>query len=160
MNGKLSLALLCTAAIAFACGPRTRSEQVSSATSARADVRSANATRNASDSPLSPSFDVDVADGVRFEFSVVNEGKKKLELNFASGRTHDVVVLDSLGKEVWRWSKGRIFTQAMQNRVLRTSDSLTYEESWNGATPGRYVAVATLSSANFPITQRAEFEVR
>jgi hypothetical protein len=90
----------------------------------------------------------------------VNEGKKKLELNFNDGRTHDVVVLDSLGKEVWRWSKGRIFTQAMQNKVLRTSDSLTYEESWKDAMPGRYVAVATLSSANFPVTQRVEFEVR
>jgi hypothetical protein len=160
MNGKLSLALLCTAAIAFACGPRTRNSEVSNASTARTDVRSAAATRSTSDSPLAPSFDVDVADGVRFEFSVVNEGKKKLELNFADGRTHDVVVLDSLGKEVWRWSKGRIFTQAMQNKVLRTSDSLTYEESWKDAMPGRYVAVATLSSANFPVTQRVEFEVR
>jgi hypothetical protein len=159
MNGKISLALLCSAAIAFACGPRTRNDQVSDA--ARTNiVRSTDATRSASDSPLSPSFDVDVADGVRFEFSVVNEGKKKLELNFNDGRTHDVVVLDSLGKEVWRWSKGRIFTQAMQNKVLRTSDSLTYEESWKDAMPGRYVAVATLSSANFPVTQRVEFEVR
>lgn len=160
MNGKLSLALLCTAAIAFACGPRTRNEQVSTSASSRADVRSANATRSGTDSPLAPSFDVDVEDGVRFEFSVVNAGKKKLELNFADGRTHDVVVLDSLGKEVWRWSTGRTFTQAMRSKVLRTSDSLTYEESWKDATPGRYVAVATLSSANFPVTQRVEFEVR
>ena len=97
---------------------------------------------------------------MRFAFAVVNEGKKKLELNFADGRTHDVVVLDSLGREVWRWSEGRLFTQAMQNKVLRTSDSLRYEESWRGAKPGHYIAVATLASANFPVTQRIEFTVR
>lgn len=158
MKGKISLTLLCTAALAFACGPRTRNESASTATT-RATVRSADATRSPN-SPLTPSLDVAVEDGVRFDFQIVNEGKKKLELNFADGRTHDVVVLDTLGREVWRWSEGRLFTQAMVNKVLRTSDSLRYEESWKDATPGSYVAVATLSSANYPITQRVEFTVR
>jgi hypothetical protein len=165
MKGKISLTLLCFAGLAFACGPRTRSESASNNTATRATTaqptapRSANATRT-SDSPLTPSLDVDVEDGVRFEFQVVNEGKKKLEIDFASGRTHDVVVLDSLGREVWRWSEGRLFTQAMVSKVLRTSDSLRYEESWKDAAPGNYTAIATLSSANFPITQRVEFTVR
>lgn len=175
MNGKLSLALLCSAALMFACGPRTRNESVSSGDATTRRVQSENTPRSANastastrtttsktnpDSPLAPSFGVEVDDAVRFEFAVVNEGKKKLELEFANGRTHDVVVLDSLGREVWRWSEGRAFTQAMQNKVLRTSDSLRYEESWKDATPGRYVAVATLASANYPITQRIEFEVK
>ena len=77
-----------------------------------------------------------------------------------NGRTHDWVVFDSLGNEVWRWSDGRLFTQAMQNKVLRTDDSLRYDGSWSDAPPGRYVAVATLSSANFPIERRVEFVVR
>jgi hypothetical protein len=167
MKGKISLTLLCFAGLAFACGPRTRNESVSNTATRAAQLataqptvpRSANAPRT-SDSPLTPSFDVNVEDGVRFEFQVVNEGKKKLEIDFASGRTHDVVVLDSLGREVWRWSEGRLFTQAMVSKVLRTSDSLRYEESWKDAAPGNYTAVATLSSANFPITQRVEFTVR
>src|SRR5688500_16048371 len=133
MKGKISLTLLCFAVLAFACGPRTRSESASgnaaratqpaaqrAATTPQGAPRSANATRT-SDSPLTPSLDVDLEDGVRFEFQVVNEGKKKLEIDFASGRTHDLVVLDSLGREVWRWSEGRLFTQAMVSKVLRTS---------------------------------------
>lgn len=153
MNGKLPFTLLCVAALTFACGPRQRNEASSTrATAAR--------VASESDLPLAPMFAVDVNDDVRFEFQVVNASDKKLEVKFADGRTHDWVVFDSLGNEVWRWSDGRLFTQAMQNKVLRTDDSLRYDGSWSDAPPGRYVAVATLSSANFPIERRVEFVVR
>lgn len=149
MNEKVPLALVCVAVLAFACGPRPRDV---------ATERSA--TRNNASAPLTPSLDVSVRDGVRFAFHVTNESAKKVELLFNDGRTHDVVVLDSLGREVWRWSEGRMFTQAVQNRVLRSSDSLRFEEAWKGAPPGRYVAVATLASRNYPVEHRAEFTVR
>jgi hypothetical protein len=68
-------------------------------------------------------------------------------------------VLDSLGREVWRWSDGRLFTQAMQNHVMRTADLMEYEEVWRTPAPGRYVAVATLASKNYPVERRVEFTV-
>ncbi len=169
MHGKLSLTLLCSAGLMFACGPRTRNDSVSASdVAARSDKspevrdeRRADATIiKHADTPLATSLDVAIDGDVRFDFAVINQGKKKLEVEFANGRTHDVVVLDSLGREVWRWSEGRAFTQAMQNKVLRTSDSLRYAEEWKGAKPGTYVAVATLASANYPLTQRVEFTVR
>ncbi len=154
MNGKLPFTLLCVAALTFACGPRQRNEASTGTRATAARVASE------SDLPLAPMFAVDVNEDVRFEFQVVNASDKKLEVKFANGRTHDWVVFDSLGNEVWRWSDGRLFTQAMQNKVLRTDDSLRYDGSWSDAPPGRYVAVATLSSANFPIERRVEFVVR
>lgn len=154
MNGKLPFTLLCVAALTFACGPRQRNEASTGTRATAARVASE------SDLPLAPMFAVDVNEDVRFEFQVVNASDKKLEVKFADGRTHDWVVFDSLGNEVWRWSDGRLFTQAMQNKVLRTDDSLRYDGSWSDAPPGRYVAVATLSSANFPIERRVEFVVR
>lgn len=156
MNGKLPISLLCVAALAFACGPRPRTDATGSTSARRGEVATA---RNANGSPLTPSLDISVERGVRFAFEIVNEGSKKLELNFPNGLTHDVVVLDSIGREVWRWSEGRLFTQAMQNRVLRTSDSLRFVEAWKDPQPGRYVAVATLASANYPVERRVEFEV-
>ncbi len=154
MNGKLPLTLLCVAALTFACGPRHRNE---ASTGTRATTTHA---ASESDLPLAPSLAVDVNDDVRFEFQVVNASDSKLEVKFADGRTHDLVVFDTLGNEVWRWSDGRLFTQAMQNKVLRTDDSLRYDGSWSDAPPGHYIAVATLSSANFPIERRVEFTVR
>lgn len=154
MISKVPFTLLVSAALAFACGPRGRNESIAG------DEPAARVSRVDPSSPLAPTLDVMTDDGdVRFAFAVVNAGKKKLELDFQDGRTHDVVVLDSLGNQVWRWSEGRLFTQAMQNRVLRTSDELRYEEQWEAPAPGRYVAIATLESRNFPVTHRTEFVV-
>lgn len=158
MNGKVPITLLCFAVLAFACGPRSRTDGTAG-TATAGDTRRA-ITPPISSSPLAHSLDVSVGDRVRFSFHVLNAGKKKLEVNFPNGQTHDVFVLDSLGREVWRWSDGRLFTQAMQNRVLRTSDLLQYEEVWRDPAPGTYVAVARLASLNFPVEQRVEFTVR
>jgi hypothetical protein len=153
MNAKIPLSLVCSAALAFACGPRARNDATARSETTRV-VRSVDAN-----APLSPALDVTVGREVTFSFQVMNAGKKKLEVAFPDGRTHDVVVLDSLGREVWRWSEGRMFTQAMQNRVLRTNDLLMYEEAWEKPAPGTYVAVATLASRNYPVEQRVEFTV-
>lgn len=153
MTEKLPLTLVAVAVLAFACGPRQRSES-------GADQSPATRTARSGDAPLAPSLDVSVKDDVRFSFEIANAGSKKLELKFPDGRTHDVIVLDSLGREVWRWSEGRFFTQSVQNRVLRISDSIRFEEAWKDAAPGTYTAVATLASVNFPLEQRVAFTVR
>jgi hypothetical protein len=157
MSGKVPFALLCCAVLAFACGPRSRNETVTTASSPRTTGVSGPADPSA---PLTLSLDVNVGDGVRFELNVVNAGSKKLELVFSDGRTHDLIVLDSLGREVWRWSDGRLFTQTVQNRVLRSNDELRYDGAWKYPEPGTYTVVATLASVNFPLEQRAEIVVR
>ncbi len=100
---------------------------------------------------------------VAFVFRVTNNAKKKLELVFPSGHTHDLIVLDAAGEEIWRWSVGRMFTQALQNRFLDAHDTLAYEVTWEAppATPGStYTAVATLLSENHPLEQRADFAIK
>lgn len=154
MNEKVPFTLVCIAVLAFACGPRPRGDSATERSTARRTAPSDSRT------PLSPSLDVSVDDGVRFAFHVTNATDKKLELRFPDGRTHDVIVLDSIGREVWRWSEGRLFTQAVQNRVVRGSDSLQFVEAWKDAPPGTYTAVAQLASVNFPVEQRAQFTVR
>jgi len=101
---------------------------------------------------------VDTAGGtVGFAIEVTNDSPKRVELSFPDGRTHDFVVLDTAGREVWRWSEGRMFTQAMQNRLLDAHDSAVYRERWAPPTPGRYTLVAQLRSENYPLQQRVEF---
>ena len=53
-----------------------------------------------------------------------------------------------------------MFTQLIQNKILRTADTLSFDESWKNAPKGQYVAVARLASANYPIEQRTSFVVR
>ncbi len=101
---------------------------------------------------------VDTARGeVRFVIAVENGSRKRVELDFPSGRTHDFAVFREDGTEVWRWSNGRLFTQGMQNRLLETRDSVVYTEHWRPAAKGRYTLVAQLLSENYPVSQRVAF---
>jgi len=108
---------------------------------------------------IAASLDVALGQEVQFRFHVTNSSAKRVELRFPSGQTHEVVVLDPQGREVWRWSRGRIFTQAIQNRNLGANDTLTFTESWRPEHAGRYTAVASLLSENFPAQERAEFSL-
>jgi hypothetical protein len=95
---------------------------------------------------------------VRFALSVTNSGRKNVELRFPSGQTHDFVVVDSVGREVWRWGDGRLFTQGLQNKNLAGGKTMKLAEQWEEpARHGRYTAVATLISANYPVQQRVDF---
>jgi hypothetical protein len=154
MNGRIAFLLVSVLVLAFACGPRPHGAD------SRVVSHPSRPALTRDNALLASSLDVRVKDGVKFSFKVLNTSDRKLEVNFKSGRTHDLVVLDTLGREVWRWSAGRMFTQTLQNKVLRQSDTLQYDASWREAPSGKYVAVATLTSEKYPMEQRTEFVVR
>lgn len=148
MNRIVVSALLLLASVAYACGPRARSTD----TEQRKTVEGP---------PIISSLDVKIRDGVELTFRVTNNERAKIELLFPSGQTHEFTVVDSLGRNVWRWSEGRMFTQAYQNKFLESGASVTFEAAWRAEVPpGRYVAIASLMSENKPIEQRTSFEVR
>lgn len=148
MVSRLTVPLLAAAAVFFACGPRTPSA-----------IAHAGA-RGAAGKGVVSQVVVDTANGtVRFAIEVANDTRKRVELNFPDGRTHDFTVLNANGKEVWRWSAGRMFTQSMQNRLLDAHDSVIYSERWSPAAPGRYTLVAELNSENYPVQRQMQFSL-
>lgn len=162
--------LLAAAAIVYACSPRVNGgENPALATAAVPAKDSAPMTRSSrkalADSiarePLAASLDVSIKPGARevqFALHVTNRADKNVELMFPSGQTHDFVVKDDAGREVWRWSEGRMFTQALQSKLLGGSETATYRDSWNaGARTGRFTVVATLRSTSHDVVQVAEF---
>ena len=165
MNTRLIISLFAAGAVAFACGPRSRSESGAVASleplqlTNKVAVSTPRRGSTKSDAKIDSRFNVDVqANEVRFAFSVTNVGKKHVELSFPSGQSYDIVVVDSLGREVWHWSQGRMFTQGVQNKQLGTGDVMHVAEAWKRpATSGRYTAIAKLNSSNYPIEQRADF---
>jgi hypothetical protein len=141
------LPALATAAVVFACSPRSHSAPAA-------------ARRAKPSGALLAHVDVQVTQGVQFDLAVANDTDKRVELDFTDGRTHDFAVLDASGREVWRWSRGRLFTQAMQNRLLEASDTAHWREQWDPpAGSGRYTVVAMLHAANHPVEQRVDFWV-
>ena len=112
MNTRLIISLLCAGALAFACGPRSRSETpVALATAQPVRRHLLHRRRIAPTAPhrssaaskahavkLDSRLKVDVAQhDVRFALNVTNVGGKHAELNFPSGQSYDFVVVDSIG---------------------------------------------------------------
>src|ERR1043166_4730633 len=138
MPQRIVPALLLAAALTYACGPRSHTAEPT--------------RQNTADGPpVAASLNIKINSEVSFAFHVTNNEKKRLELTFPSGQTHDIVVLDSIGRQVWRWSDGRMFTQSLQNKVVESHETLTYQATWkpDGRT-GKYTAVASLMSQNHP----------
>jgi hypothetical protein len=172
MNLRLAASLVVVASLAYACGPRSRTDASANYRVAQQGIALASiggrsaATTNAREKTvksgsvtLSARFDVAQADdAVRFEFRVTNATSKSVEVNFPSGQAYDFVVVDSVGREVWRWAEGRIFTQSVQNKLLGKGEGITISEKWAPAKPGRYTAIAELRSTNFPVQEKVEFE--
>ena len=96
---------------------------------------------------------------MEFAIELKNTGKSA-EVRFANGRTHEFVVVDERGREVWRWSKGRLFTQSLQTKQLRTGDVIRYAAKWDTAAPGKYRVIASLNTALHAQPVEREFVVR
>src|SRR5687767_8210462 len=117
MSSRFLIPALCVGAIVLACGPRARNEA-----SAPKKSDSVVALATISASPSAPAIHqkgvqraqkkptiaaelyVRAADSsIRLALHLTNTSKKRIELTFPSGQTYDFVVLDSLGREMWRW---------------------------------------------------------
>jgi hypothetical protein len=149
--------ILCIAAIALACGPHARHGDGD----AHASVPNApqNDVHTPADTSLVASAKVAVSPrDVKFALQVTNLAPHAVELNFPNGQTHEFVVLDTLGREIWRSSTGKMFTQALQNRNVDANETLSFREEWDPrGLRGRYTALAKLRSSNHPVEERIDF---
>jgi len=102
-------------------------------------------------------LDVDVGGTVVFTLRVTNTGDEPAELTFRDGRDGDVVVRRD-GEAVWRWSDGRLFTQAIRTATLAPGETYGAEYEWAEPTSGDYTAVASLAIDD-PVEARATFQV-
>lgn len=149
MLSRIIVPLLAAAVLVFACSPRTPNPVAVARPHA------------AVEQGVTSHVMVDTTRGeVRFAIEVANDSRKKVELDFPDGRTHDFIVLDESGREVWRWSAGRMFTQGMQNHLLEAHDAVVYAERWRPTAKGHFTLVAQLHSENYPVRQRVEFALQ
>jgi hypothetical protein len=159
MSIRYLLGLAAAATLVYACGPQ--GPQTAESASAKQEQPRRH-RRRAGEPTVVPALELRLAEGgrdVALRLRLENTTSKKVDVIFPSGRTHDFVVLDSVGREVWRWSDSRIFTGALQNRTIGAGAAITFEERWErpATAHGRFTAVAVLASDNYPLEQRAEF---
>ena len=151
MQSRLIIALLTAGGIAFACGPRQSESEAASAPAA--PVR-----RPANGPALATTLELSVAEGIDLRLHVTNTSGRKIEMTFPTSQTHDFYILDATGREVWRWSEGRMFTQGVQKRLVNGGATLSFADRWVGPlSAGTYTAVGVLLSSSHPTEQRVEF---
>ena len=77
-----------------------------------------------------------------------NQSEAPVILNFPSGQTYEFLIKNERGDIIYRWSRGRVFTQAFR------MERFTGERNWivpvqmgaSGLQPGKYVAEAYLTT--------------
>ncbi|WP_191562339.1 BsuPI-related putative proteinase inhibitor [Metabacillus idriensis] len=87
-------------------------------------------------------FTVDVkesGENVQFEMTLKNNTEEEKNFEFRSGQKYDIIVLDKNGAEVYKYSKGRMFTQAIQYLNLLPGKSQTWQETWDLKSNGKKV---------------------
>jgi hypothetical protein len=70
-----------------------------------------------------------VGDTVNLALRVTNPTDEAVELTFPSGQSFDFVVTRQ-GRELWRWSEDRMFTQAIRYERIEPGETRVYESAW------------------------------
>ena len=151
-NNRPVLLAAAAAALILACGPRAQHKDAIQAH----DLSTVSAP--SADTAIAASTRVSVGSTVDLTLHVTNLHDRAIELRFPTGQTHEFAVLDSAGREVWRWSDGRLFTQSLQAHLLGARETIDYSGHWDAAgKSGRFTAVSSLRSANHPVQERVDF---
>ncbi|KMM57874.1 proteinase inhibitor [Bacillus glycinifermentans] len=103
-------------------------------------------------------------DGIEFRMSVVNHSDEAVAFEFSSGQKFELIVSDKEGNERYRYSKGKMFTQAFQTMTLNPKETYDFTDVWKEVPePGVYdVNVTFLGRAEQLAVLRAgtSFEVK
>jgi hypothetical protein len=80
-----------------------------------------------------------------FKISLTNNANAEAVLEFSSGQQFEIIVKSENGEEVYKFSDGRMFTQAFQNLVLPPGESVEWGDTWthnDEITSGMYEVTA------------------
>jgi hypothetical protein len=66
-----------------------------------------------------------------FDITLTNRGEETIELPFSSGQQFEIIVKNEEDEEVYRYSEGRMFTQALSFIELKAGENLSWSDEWD-----------------------------
>lgn len=81
-----------------------------------------------------PSFKVEAAvyeDHTQVKLLLHNQANQPLSLTFPSSQQFEVIIKHASGEELYRYSKGKMFSQALTRAQLQPGETKTWETIWN-----------------------------
>jgi hypothetical protein len=91
---------------------------------------------------------VEAGETVTFALRIANIAGRAAELTFPSSKQYDFWVMRGR-EEVWRWSEGRLFTQAIEKRTIDPQGSLTLTEPWKAEPTGAFTVHGELHADGY-----------
>ena len=93
--------------------------------------------------------------------AIRNKTSDPIALTFFSGQMYDLEIRDEDGAVVFRWSKGKVFTQIMFDDVVEDERDFLITAPLTGLPAGRYLAEAWLvvEGPEKSYSASAEFEI-
>jgi len=86
-----------------------------------------------------------------FSLEILNTQEKILKLFFSTSKIYDFAVYDEGGKEVYRWSGNKLFTQATTRITLKPGETKVFSLEWDqkvgfgeSAKTGKYLIIGEI----------------
>jgi hypothetical protein len=65
-------------------------------------------------------------EAVDVTLNVMNRGTVPAQLTFPTAQRYDVLIHDAQGRQVWRWSDGKMFAQVLGEETIQPGRRLVY----------------------------------
>lgn len=88
-----------------------------------------------------------VETGLQLRLTVENTGEDPIELRFSSGQRVEFTA-ERDGEEVWRWSEGRMFTQALSTQRVVSDETVSFDAEWSDPPSGEFLVRGRLTARN------------
>mgnify|MGYP006198833743 CR=1 FL=1 len=97
---------------------------------------------------------------IRLLLHVTNTGEEAVDFTFPSSQRFEFEVRDGTGAEVWRWSEGIMFTQAITEATLGPGETWEFSAEWEpGNRTGRHEVVGRVTATGRDVQQRMTFDL-
>jgi hypothetical protein len=100
-----------------------------------------------------------VGQAVRFSLRLSNNAGRDEELTYPTGQRYDFWTTSG-SREAWRWSDGRVFTQATTKESIGAQSGLIFSESWTPERAGTYVAHGRVTADGYERELTGKLEVQ
>lgn len=97
-------------------------------------------------------------DTIELALAIENDGAEPLELTFHDGQRAEFVARAD-DEEVWRWSDGRMFTQAIETVTLDPGAETAFEAGWPDPPSGEYTVTGWTTAQALDVSAEATVSV-
>jgi hypothetical protein len=97
-----------------------------------------------------------------FIITVTNNSNEMKKLEFPTSQKFEIIIRDENQQEVYRYSAGKMFTQAIEYALIKPDESMQWEEIWEikESKPGNYEAeVSILAHDTDKLVKTKSFQI-